>query len=178
MASTQKSKSSSSVLVKKTTSLSKESTDKKGKKLASKRRKKTIRRGRPRGLSQDRKSYGPLADLIRRKRIAARMGLSEVAKACHCSVQFISNIEHGRAPLPWEKAEKICQTLNISMHDLQAANLAIRSDFQKFAAGGKLQKKYKSIFPSDPEFQNLVQRYLSAPADRRKQFINQAKEWI
>ena len=157
------------------------------------RKSKTLKkRGRPRGQSNDKKSYGPLGDLIRRRRIAQHIGLSEVARACNCSVQFISNIEHGRAPLPWEKAEKLAKTLDVPMAELQAANLTVRSDFQKFASAGKgntrgqrktsgrLPKGGATEFPlpTDPEFQNLIQKYLAASEDRRRKFINQAKDLL
>ena len=92
----------------------------------------TRSRGRPKGRAYDRKSYGPLGDLIRTHRTRKGHGLLEVAKACKCSVQFISNIEHGRAPLPWDKAEMLSKFLGIPFEELQAANLAIRSDFRSF----------------------------------------------
>ena len=99
------------------------------------------RRGRPKGSLSDRKSYGPLADLLRHHRTLKRMGLAEVAAACKCSVQFISNIEHGRAPLPWDKAEQIARVLGIQLEDLRAANLASRSDFRVFATSTKLDRQ-------------------------------------
>jgi len=57
-----------------------------------------------------------------------------VAKACGCSVQFISNIEHGRAPLPWDKVGTLAAFLQIPVDSLQAANLSIRSDFKSFVS--------------------------------------------
>ena len=90
------------------------------------------KRGRPKGRSADSRSFGPLGDLIRQNRLARGLGLLDVAQACGCSVQFISNIEHGRAPLPWEKAPLLAQALGISLESLQAANLSVRSDFKSF----------------------------------------------
>jgi len=90
------------------------------------------KRGRPKGRSADSRSFGPLGDLIRSHRLAKGLGLADVAKACGCSVQFISNIEHGRAPLPWEKAPLLANFLGLSLEALQAANLSIRSDFKSF----------------------------------------------
>jgi hypothetical protein len=91
-----------------------------------------MKRGRPKGRSGDNRSFGPLGDLIRKHRLDKGLGLADVAKACQCSVQFISNIEHGRAPLPWEKVSQLAGFLKIQVEDLQAANLAIRSDFKSF----------------------------------------------
>src|SRR5690242_7630151 len=91
-----------------------------------------MKRGRPKGRSRDTRSFGPLGDLIRKHRLEKRLGLLDVAKACGCSVQFISNIEHGRAPLPWDKVGLMAAFLKIPAEELQAANLAIRSDFKSF----------------------------------------------
>src|SRR4051812_32899304 len=92
----------------------------------------TIKRGRPKGRSSDNRSFGPLGDLIRKHRLNKELGLLDVAKACHCSVQFVSNIEHGRAPLPWDKVNQFANVLDISVESLQIANLAMRSDFKSF----------------------------------------------
>lgn len=98
------------------------------------------KRGRPKGKSNDKRSFGPLGDLIRKKRLERNLGLSDVSKAVRCLVQFISNIEHGRAPLPWEKAERLAAYLEIPMDELQAANLSIRADFKSFMAASKPKK--------------------------------------
>src|SRR6478735_7904594 len=98
-----------------------------------------MKRGRPKGRSRDNRSFGPLGDLIRKHRLERSLGLLDVAKACDCSVQFISNIEHGRAPLPWEKVGQLASFLKIPMDDLQAANLAIRSDFKSFVKTSRTQ---------------------------------------
>src|SRR3954466_3052928 len=96
-----------------------------------------MKRGRPKGRSRDNRSFGPLGDLIRNHRLEKGLGLLDVAKACQCSVQFVSNIEHGRAPLPWEKVEQLANVLKISVENLQVANLAIRSDFKSFVTTTK-----------------------------------------
>src|SRR6185437_1654039 len=93
-------------------------------------------RGRPKGQSgihEGSKSYGPLGDLIRKNRLKRQLGLSDLARTCGCSVQFISNIEHGRAPLPWDKVKGLAQFLKLPIEDVRAANLAVRSDFKQFA---------------------------------------------
>src|SRR3954447_13881791 len=96
-----------------------------------------MKRGRPKGRSRDNRSFGPLGDLIRRHRLDKGLGLLDVAKACQCSVQFISNIEHGRAPLPWDKVGQLASYLKLPVEELQAANLAIRSDFKSFVQTSK-----------------------------------------
>src|SRR6476620_743380 len=106
-----------------------------------------MKRGRPKGRSRDNRSFGPLGDLIRKHRLEKRLGLLDVAKACQCSVQFISNIEHGRAPLHWDKVGQLATFLKIPLEELQAANLAIRSDFKSFvkvSKSGKVGKKITS----------------------------------
>src|ERR1700750_1205029 len=100
-----------------------------------------MKRGRPKGRSRDNRSFGPLGDLIRSHRLAKGLGLLDVAKACGCSVQFVSNIEHGRAPLPWEKVGPMAAALKIPAEDLQAANLAIRSDFKSFVGNNARGRK-------------------------------------
>src|SRR5277367_6821705 len=99
-----------------------------------------MKRGRPKGRSRDKRSFGPLGDLIRTHRLAKGLGLSDVAKACQCSVQFVSNIEHGRAPLPWEKVDQLASILKIGVAELQAANMAIRSDFKSFVGTSRSKK--------------------------------------
>ena len=105
-----------------------------------------MKRGRPKGRSSDNRSFGPLGDLIRKARLEKQLGLADVAKAVGCSVQFISNIEHGRAPLPWDKAPALATYLKVSVEELQAANLAIRSDFRTFVSlNGSTMKKGKRV---------------------------------
>src|SRR4051794_32170786 len=104
-----------------------------------------MKRGRPKGRSSDHRSFGPLGDLVRKHRLEKGQGLAEVARACDCSVQFISNIEHGRAPLPWNKASQLANALKIPAEELQAANLSIRSDFKHFVGNPKGKKVAKPL---------------------------------
>lgn len=153
----------------------------------------SIRRGRPKGLSKDKKSYGPLGDIIRKYRMEKKMGLADVAKACKCSVQFISNIEHGRAPLPWDKAQLLAQVLGIPSSELHAANMAIRSDFKSFI--GTSSKNKKSVKKSvtalkslqetaslvaltakDAQLKDLIELYTAASASNRKKIFQSAKK--
>lgn len=135
-------------------------------------------RGRPKGRSSDRRSFGPLGDIIRKNRLERGFGLAEVAKACNCSVQFISNIEHGRAPLPWDKINAVASFLSIVTEELQAANLAVRSDFQSFAKTAKARAGFAAstftIASKDKELQEILQAYQVASLTNRKKFVKSA----
>lgn len=150
-----------------------------------------MKRGRPKGQSKDKGSYGPLGDLIRKHRLERGLGLADVAKICSCSVQFISNIEHGRAPLPWDKAAPLSKSLKIPMEDLQVANLAIRSDFQSFAGtstGKKVQKpgalknmanaSAVAFVAKDSQLQAMIHKYQAASVASRKKFVKAALEML
>ena len=152
-----------------------------------------MKRGRPKGRSSDKRSFGPLGDLIRRKRLERNLGLLDVAKAVKCSVQFVSNIEHGRAPLPWEKAERLSAYLEIPMDELQAANLSIRADFKSFMATSKGRKVAKAntalgsvkdaasvvaVSAQDQQLNDIIRLYQSAPIANRKRFYSEAKKLL
>ena len=151
-----------------------------------------MKRGRPKGRSRDNRSFGPLGDLIRKHRLEKGLGLSDVAKACQCSVQFISNIEHGRAPLPWEKAAQLANTLKIPIEDLQVANLAIRSDFKSFVSTSKGKKTSKPVVlgkmagtasavafaAKDGQLQEVIQKYQTASPSSRKKFVRAALQLL
>jgi transcriptional regulator with XRE-family HTH domain len=152
-----------------------------------------MKRGRPKGKSSDKRSFGPLGDLIRKKRLDKNLGLLDVAKAVKCSVQFVSNIEHGRAPLPWEKAEKLATYLEIPMDELQAANLSIRADFKSFMATSKGKKVAKAstalgsmnsaanvvaVSAQDSQLNDIIRLYQSAPMANRKKFYTEAKKLL
>ncbi|MBU6154412.1 MAG: helix-turn-helix domain-containing protein [Bdellovibrionales bacterium] len=151
-----------------------------------------MKRGRPKGKSTDKRSFGPLGDLIRKKRLDRNLGLLDVAKAVKCSVQFISNIEHGRAPLPWDKAERLSTYLEIPMDDLQAANLSIRADYKSFIATskGKRVAKANTVLGSvrevagalvpqtgaDAQLNDFIRSVQSLPIANRKKFYMEAKK--
>lgn len=157
-----------------------------------------MKRGRPKGRSRDSRSFGPLGDLIRKSRLEKQLGLLDVAQACDCSVQFISNIEHGRAPLPWDKVPGLADFLNLSVEEVQAANLAVRSDFKSFVGGGKtISKKTGKRVPSplalsgasdaasafaatasDAQLRTLISAYQSATISNRKKFVKAALKML
>ena len=153
-----------------------------------------MKRGRPKGRSKDTRSFGPLGDLIRTRRLARGYGLLEVAKACDCSVQFISNIEHGRAPLPWEKSESLSRFLEVPLEELQAANLAVRADFKSFMVTGKAKPSKKvgksvsvgidgvenaaslvALTAKDSQLRQVLLQYHAASPASRKKFYETAK---
>ncbi len=150
-----------------------------------------MKRGRPKGRSRDNRSFGPLGDLIRKHRLERQLGLLDVAKACQCSVQFVSNIEHGRAPLPWEKVGQLASFLKIPLEELQAANLAIRSDFKSFVKTSRGEKGRRVPTPAvlsgmkgaasvmafsakDAQLREVIERYQSASLTSRKRFVKTA----
>ena len=151
-----------------------------------------MKRGRPKGRSRDNRSFGPLGDLIRTARLAKGLGLLDVAKACSCSVQFVSNIEHGRAPLPWEKVGSMAVALKIPAEDLQAANLAIRSDFKSFVSNSRGRKTSTPMVLSkmtgtasavafaakDTSLREIIQKYQSASPESRKKFVRTALQLL
>lgn len=153
-------------------------------------------RGRPKGRSRDTRSFGPLGDLIRKHRLERQLGLLDAAQACGCSVQFISNIEHGRAPLPWDKVEQLAVYLGIPVDELQAANLAVRSDFRSFvkashpsraprpssrlgtsavlAAGVSGTANVIAFTAKDPHLREVIQKYQLASLSDRRRFVKAA----
>ena len=150
------------------------------------------KRGRPKGKSRDTRSFGPLGDLIRANRLSRGLGLLDVAKACQCSVQFVSNIEHGRAPLPWEKVSQLAGILKISVEELQAANLAIRSDFKSFVGTPKGKRQSAPMMlgrvtgtasavafaAKDAQLREVISRYQGASSESRKRFVRAALQML
>ncbi len=145
--------------------------------------------GRPKGRSRDNRSYGPLGDLIRSARLEKGLGLLDVARACQCSVQFVSNIEHGRAPLPWEKVPQLAQALKIPAEQIQAANLAVRSDFKSFVGNGKPRGVAKSgviadaasvtaFAARDNHLHEVISKYQTASVESRKRFVRAALQLL
>lgn len=113
------------------------------------------------------------------------MGLAEIARACECSVQFVSNIEHGRAPLPWEKAGQLASALEIPLERIQAANLSIRSDFKSFVrqsgakkGRGKASASALALAAQDAEIRQVIERYQNAKPESRKKFVRAALQLL
>jgi transcriptional regulator with XRE-family HTH domain len=154
-----------------------------------------MRSGRPKGRSSDNRSFGPLGDLIRQSRLNLGLGLADLADACNCSVQFISNIEHGRAPLPWYMIPDLALELKLTSEEVQVANLAIRADFKSFfnSAGQSKSKKVArpailknlagaasavAMATKDDQLCELIYRYQYASAHSKKKFLRAAFELL
>lgn len=69
-------------------------------------------RGRPTGSYTGQKS-NTLGGYLGNARAAQGLGLAEVAAKLGVTLQFISNIEHGRAPLPAKYVTKIAKVLGV-----------------------------------------------------------------
>jgi transcriptional regulator with XRE-family HTH domain len=147
------------------------------------------KRGRPKGFSRDKRSFGPLGDLIRGARLQKKFGLADVAGSCDFSVQFLSNIEHGRAPLPWDKIEQIAKVLEIQVGELQVANLTIRADFKSFVGSARGKRVAKpsvlngvasavALSAGDSDLQVIIQKYRLASTVSRQKFIHAALELL
>ncbi len=142
-----------------------------------------IKRGRPKDHSSHSRSFGPLGGLVCQYSLAKNLGLSEVAQACGFSVQFLSNIEQGQAPLPWNKTEALAHVLKIPIKDLQSANLAVWSHLKRFMNLGKTRSKQQSLkniacaatvislASKDSQLQKIIQKYQFASADVKNNFI-------
>lgn len=146
------------------------------------------KRGRPKGRSNDDRSFGLLGDLIRSHRLQLGFGLLDVANACDCSVQFVSNIEHGRAPLPWDKVGLLANALKIPVDQLESANLASRSDFRSFVSLSQGRKATKpallgklagtasavAFAAKDSQLNKVLDKYQAANIESRKRFVQAA----
>ncbi len=133
--------------------------------------------------TQRKAKQNPLGNLIRSRRMELGLGLSDVARSCRCSVQFISNIEHGRAPLPWTKVAGLAKVLKLQPARLQAVNLSVRSDFKGFAAGEVLKPMQEAVTTltltaKDPGLRRVLEMYQWAGSQRRKQFVQTAQKLL
>jgi transcriptional regulator with XRE-family HTH domain len=115
-----------------------------------------------------------LGDLIRQNRLRRELGLMDVAKACQCSVQFISNIEHGRAPLPWDKVKPLAQFLKVPVEVVRTANLSVRSDFRSFAGASSQRSLSLAAITVDDQLRKVIERYQGASQASKKRFVKQA----
>ena len=147
-----------------------------------------MKRGRPKGRSRDNRSFGPLGDLIRSHRLAKGLGLLDVAKACDCSVQFVSNIEHGRAPLPWEKVGPMAVALRRSQLKIFKPPIWQRSAPISRACCVQYSRGRKTATPmvlskmtgtasavafaaKDNGLREVIQKYQTASLESRKKFV-------
>lgn len=57
--------------------------------------------------------FGQLGDYLKSKREKRHMTQIEVAKACQCKSQFVSNWERGQCAPPWDILKKLIRLYNI-----------------------------------------------------------------
>jgi transcriptional regulator with XRE-family HTH domain len=89
--------------------------------------------GRPSGTYSGQNSNTTLGGFMGNARAVRGLSLSDVATKIGVSVQFISNIEHGRAPLPAKYVGKISKVLNVSSSKLATLALAKTKVYQDLA---------------------------------------------
>lgn len=89
-------------------------------------------RGRPKGQGLVDRRRKDVGNIIRRARIDAGLGLSDISTSLNLRVQFISNIEHGRAPLPMGIVKTLSSLLNIPLKTLAKAALQSTSVFKEY----------------------------------------------
>lgn len=79
-----------------------------------------LSRGRPAGNFDGSEVHSALGYLIGTARASKKLSLKIVASALGVSVQFVSNIEHGRAPLPSKYVPTLSSLLGLSSDTLAA----------------------------------------------------------
>lgn len=89
--------------------------------------------GRPKGMKSNKEFKNGLAKMIGEGRMNKGMGLKDLGINMDLSLQFISNIENGRAGLPWEHVNKIAKVLDLSPSTLALENLKISDTFKKYS---------------------------------------------
>lgn len=95
------------------------------------------KRGRPVGKGTVDPTDYSVGSVMRRGRISLGLGLADVAWHLGSSVQFISNIEHGRAPMPMEMVRDAAAYLELSVTELAALALrstSVHKEFMKLVA--------------------------------------------
>ena len=93
-------------------------------------------KGRPKGqFSSNDNTLGTVGSLIGTSRAEVGLGLKDVAEQLGVSVAFVSNIEHGRAPLPFKYISQLAYILNID-EDILAHHAL---------SGTHLMKKYLKL---------------------------------
>ena len=88
-----------------------------------------------------RKRVTPIGVLVHTNRKLCDMRLKELSRAIGVSFQFISNIEQGRAPLPWKFVPRVAKALGLSVHDVAQAALFSTHEWRQYS---KLADKDKT----------------------------------
>ena len=82
-----------------------------------------VKRGRPLDTSFPSDDLSDTAFTLQLARKSKRLGQAQVAKSLGITVQFLSNIENDRAPLPFKYVDPLVQLLGVS-RDRLLANIA------------------------------------------------------
>jgi DNA-binding XRE family transcriptional regulator len=82
-----------------------------------------LKRGRPLDTSFPKCGLSDTAFSLQLARKGKRLGQAEVARKLGMTVQFLSNIENDRAPLPFKYVDPLVQLLGMS-RDRLIANIA------------------------------------------------------
>lgn len=90
-------------------------------------------RGRPKGKGKT-TSGKSAGNTIRRARLKLGLGLSDVAHQVGVSVQFISNIEHGRAPIPFRSVTALSKVLGVPNRLLALKALEGTHSYQEYTS--------------------------------------------
>ena len=88
------------------------------------------KRGRPKGMLGNKVPRTTLGKIIKKARADKQLVLQAIADRLGCTVQFVSNIEHGRCSAPWDKLDTLAELLGVKSGTLHLANLEARAAFK------------------------------------------------
>lgn len=100
--------------------------------------KKVELRGRPKGSSNVAtrgSNQSTLGSYLASARVNAGLGLADVADAIGVSVAFVSNVEFGRAPMPYKYLDIIASLLNVNLDKLYELRLFASKSYKDFYFG-------------------------------------------
>jgi transcriptional regulator with XRE-family HTH domain len=90
-----------------------------------------MNRGRP-GGTYDGETVGGIGYMLGEARAQRGLTLRQVAKAIGVSQSFVSNIEHGRAPLPAKYVLAISRLLNLDHSTVASFSIQRTRSFQNY----------------------------------------------
>ena len=105
------------------------------------------KRGRPN--SSNVKAKSAIGRLIRTGRVRNGLGLQDLSKKLGVSLQFVSNIEQGRAPLPLRYATKVAKAIGEPSFKVVQAALSSSKGYQDLVRDLKPLKVEVSLIPLD-----------------------------
>ena len=91
-------------------------------------------RGRPvaKGLEFE-LNPATVGGMIRKQRVEKKVGLSDLARALGVSVQFVSNIEHDRSPLPLAYVVNVADILSLDKTTLAKSAFESSNAYKAYA---------------------------------------------